>query len=615
MHLGKAFSIACLAVGLTMQASGAELSPRGILVIDEFNSDSPFARGFRQRIHSTLDRETTTRYALYSESLDTAHSYGPDYEPTTGAYFATKYRHIQIGVIVALGPKALNFVSQIRTKYWPKTPIVFATVGMHADKAFTTPSDSTGTIVVRRFRDTIDSARLLIPDLAEVVLVGNSLDRQPFRGPYQDELQQISKELRVLNLTDIPLEDALPRLVGLPPDSAIIYTPIYIDKSGLIHNPGEALSTVAEVASRPIVVDSEAFIGIGATGGSAPSPDDLGRETASKIARILHGEAAADIPVTVRDIKRPVFDGRQLERWGIEPASLPIDSDIRFKKPNIWELYRWQIIAAAIVFAIQGLAITLLVYERHRRRTAERDSHQHLLEVTKLDRAVTAGGMSTSIAHELSQPLGAILSNTEAAELMLGAASPDLDQIKEILEDIRRDDQRAVSIITHLRMLLKQNKLDVHIFNLAQTVRDVVEILEPLAKQQDVSVQVDVVPANFSVKADPVHIQQVLLNLAVNAIEAMQNVPALKRKLILRSAATDNEIVTSVEDSGTGIPQGKLKRIFEPFVTTKENGTGLGLSIAKTIINTYGGRIWVQNRAEGGAAFYFALQQAQTELA
>jgi len=329
----------------------------------------------------------------------------------------------------------------------------------------------------------------------------------------------------------------------------------------------------------------------------------------------LRGEIAANIPVTIKESNKAVFDARQLERWGISAASLPVDSDIRFKEPNVWDLYHWQIVAGLTVFAIQTIAIMLLMYERRRRQFAEQDSHQHLLEVTKLDRAVTASGMSTSIAHELSQPLGAILSNAEAAELLLNTGLPDMNQLKEILEDIRRDDQRAVSIIKHLRMLLRQSELDAHHFCLGKTVKDVVELLDPQAKEQGVSLLVDIEGDNLQVNADPVHIQQVILNLAINAIEAMQNVAAKDHQLTLRVSVIDHEVITFVEDTGAGIPADKLKRIFEPFVTTKKNGTGLGLSIAKTIINTYGGRIWAENKAGGGAMFCFALRQVQTEMA
>ena len=237
-----------------------------------------------------------------------------------------------------------------------------------------------------------------------------------------------------------------------------------------------------------------------------------------------------------------------------------------------------------------------------------RNSHQHLLEVTKLDRAMTASAMSTSIAHELTQPLAAILNNAEVAEMLLEASSLDRGQLKAVLADIHRDDQRAVGIIKHLRIMLKQSELKAQDIDLAETVRGALEIIEPRAGERSVAIQIDAASKHFYVRADPIHLQQVILNLGMNAIDAMQNVIPDGRILTLRIRQQGDDVLVSTEDTGPGIPQDKLNAIFKAFVTTKADGTGLGLSIARTIIETYGGRIWAENRKQGGAAFHFALK-------
>jgi signal transduction histidine kinase len=202
------------------------------------------------------------------------------------------------------------------------------------------------------------------------------------------------------------------------------------------------------------VVDSEDFIGMGATGGFVMSAEKVGREAGQRVARILNGEAAANIPVVTTNFNTPVFDARKLEQWSISESSLPAGSVVLFRQPNAWDLYRWQIVAIVTIIPLQSLIIGCLYYEHRRRRAAERESRQHLLEVAKMDRAMTVSAMSASIAHELNQPLGAILNNAEAAEMLLCANLPDLDQLKEILADIRRDDSRAAGIIKRLRALL-----------------------------------------------------------------------------------------------------------------------------------------------------------------
>ena len=383
--------------------------------------------------------------------------------------------------------------------------------------------------------------------------------------------------------------------------------------TGTTHNPIEALKAVAGVANRPIVVDSEDFIGMGATGGFVMSAEKVGREAGQRVARILNGEAAANIPVVTTNFNTPVFDARKLKQWSISESSLPAGSVIRFRQLNAWDLYRWQIVTIVTIIPLQSLIIGWLYYEHRRRRAAERESRQHLLEVAKMDRAMTVSAMSASIAHELNQPLGAILNNAEAAEMLLCANLPDLDQLKEILADIRRDDSRAAEIIKRLRALLKHGDLEAKEIDLAEVMNDTIRLIEHQAAEQGVVLKVRSMPDNLWVRADRVHIQQVILNVAMNAMDAMQSLPPSARKLELYVNRRNGDVTVSIKDTGTGIQEDKLASIFEPFVTTKKQGTGIGLSIARTIINTYGGKIWAENEAGGGAIFHFTLRSVRTE--
>jgi signal transduction histidine kinase len=588
----------------TPACASGDLSTRGVLIIDEYGPDSRFAQQLRESIHSTLDDKLASNYEVYVESLDVARFDGFDHD-VFRAYFGGKYKTIPISVIVTVGAEALKFASRIRADFWPTTPIVFVTIGGASDILSSTPPNATGSILTRRFQDVVESARLIVPRLAQIVLIGNRL--QPLRPYYADDQKEVAKNLKILDLSGLPFADVLTRIVALPDDAAIFYTPFSTDRSGLVHGPMEAIRTLTAVANRPIIVDSETPIGTGVVGGRVPSPQRIGHDAAVKVARILDGETVGNIPITIGDASKPVFDSRQLERWGVDLATLPVGSDIRFRETNIWDQYYWYIVAACALFVIQTLAIFWFFHERSRRQLAEEESHQHLLEVTQLDRAMTASAMSTSIAHELSQPLSAIQNNAEAGALLLDADSLDRAQLKEICTDIYRDNERAVAIIKHLRQLLKQSELQAQSLDLAEAIGDALEILQPKAKEEKVIIQFRRASANLCVRADPIHLQQVILNLGMNAIDAMQNISA-DRKITLEIQQQHDDALVSIEDTGTGIPPETLNSIFKAFVTTKAKGTGLGLSIARTIIETYGGRLWAENRAEGGAAFHFTLK-------
>src|SRR5512139_4098049 len=250
----------------------AEVSPRAILIVDESDSNSPFVHRFREQVHSTLDAESAKNYIIYRESLDFGHFNGADYETTVRTFVKNKYEAKPINIIVAIGSEALRFVSSLRATLWPSASIVFVTFD---NAPPTIPSNATGVIASRRFQDLVKAAQYVVPKVAQIVLVGEQLDRQPLRQHYKNEMRELSKVPNIIDLTGLPLQEIMKRIADLPSDAAIAYTPIYTDETGINHNPGEILQVLAERANRPIVVDSETLLGKGATGGIVVSAGDL----------------------------------------------------------------------------------------------------------------------------------------------------------------------------------------------------------------------------------------------------------------------------------------------------------------------------------------------------
>nr|ALS91718.1 phoR_proteo: phosphate regulon sensor kinase [uncultured bacterium] len=218
------------------------------------------------------------------------------------------------------------------------------------------------------------------------------------------------------------------------------------------------------------------------------------------------------------------------------------------------------------------------------------------------------GQLTAMITHELNQPLTATLCNTRAAELMLQNASrPVIDEIREILADIRRDNQRASESIHRMRMLLRQRQLELNSLDLGELVGEVLQITSKEAVRRGVRIKAEQTAKSLPIRGDRVHLQQVLLNLILNGMDAMANTPESKRCLLIRTSENDQEVEVAVSDAGQGIPLERLPRIFDPFATTKSDGLGLGLSIAKWIIEAHHGRIIAESNVNGGATFRFTL--------
>ncbi|HEY4231027.1 MAG TPA: ATP-binding protein, partial [Thermoanaerobaculia bacterium] len=245
---------------------------------------------------------------------------------------------------------------------------------------------------------------------------------------------------------------------------------------------------------------------------------------------------------------------------------------------------------------------------------AEAESRQREAELAHLTRVAMLGELSGSLAHELSQPLTAILSNAEAAARMIGQNADSREEIQEILAEIIAESQHAAEVVRKTRGLLRKDAANDEAVDLAEVVDEVGQLLRRDFVSQGVSFSADLAPDLPSVRGDRVQIVQVLLNLATNACDAMAGANGAGRHLSIDAGrATDGAVQVSVADDGAGIPLDGFERLFEPFVTTKPHGLGLGLAVCRTIVGAHGGRIWATNNADKGASFHFTLPAAEEQ--
>lgn len=244
-------------------------------------------------------------------------------------------------------------------------------------------------------------------------------------------------------------------------------------------------------------------------------------------------------------------------------------------------------------------------------RRVQDETQELRQELSHAGRVSLLGQLASALAHELSQPLGAILRNAEAAELMLGSASPDIEELKAIVADIHRDDRRAGQVIDRLRTLLKRRQMDFQAVDVEALLQDMVALVRGDAASRHVALELEVESGLPAVSGDRVHLSQVLLNLIMNAMDAVMDLPAGARRVRVagrRSAAGSVEV--TVSDTGTGIPAEAASRLFEPFFTTKPAGMGIGLSVSRTIVDAHGGQLSAGNAPEGGASFRVVLPAA-----
>jgi PAS domain S-box-containing protein len=272
--------------------------------------------------------------------------------------------------------------------------------------------------------------------------------------------------------------------------------------------------------------------------------------------------------------------------------------------------YRWLVDTGVPRFAPDGKFLGYIgcATDITERKRTELEVVQQRAELAHIARVSTMGELAASLAHELNQPLTAILSNAQAAQRFLAANPADIEEVREILADIVQDNSRAGDVIYRMRALVKKETLQFASLDLSNVVGDVAFLLRSDAILHNIRVVLEINPDLAPVHGDRVQLQQVLLNLLLNAFDAMKDCPVDKRKITVRVEQDDARLLSvAVRDKGVGVSEDRLDKIFQPFYTTKRDGLGMGLSISRSIIEAHGGHLWVRNNADRGATFYFTL--------
>jgi signal transduction histidine kinase len=270
------------------------------------------------------------------------------------------------------------------------------------------------------------------------------------------------------------------------------------------------------------------------------------------------------------------------------------------------------ILIAIIVVLLQVLTVTAFLWQRRCRRLAEEEAARRLADLARAGRFALAGELSASIAHEVGQPLGAILSNAAAAGMMFDNC-PETGELHLILADIRRDALRANQVVQGLRTLLQKHLPTLAMLDLNATFHESLNLISLEARRRRVIIEPHLTAANARVLGDRVQLQQVLLNLAINAMDAMDDTPAPDRVISVSTRVVRHGYELVVTDRGHGIPADGGERLFDSLYTTKPYGMGLGLSIVRTIVEVHGGRVSAASREGGGSVFTVLLPSVEQQ--
>jgi two-component system sensor kinase FixL len=254
-----------------------------------------------------------------------------------------------------------------------------------------------------------------------------------------------------------------------------------------------------------------------------------------------------------------------------------------------------------------GVLVARSIRDVTGRERAEREARQLLEELAHVGRVSALGELVSAVAHEINQPLAAIMSNAQAAQRFIDRDNPDLEEVKSALGDIVSEDRRASEVIKQLRSMMRRELRDPGALDLATLISDMEQLVRKDAEERGIELELDVSHSLPLVRGDRIQLQQVILNLMLNAFDAVGEAPEGDHRVRIEGWSAGETIELAVRDTGSGLEEGSESTVFDSFVTTKNHGLGMGLSICRTVIEAHEGRIWAENHPEGGAVFRISL--------
>ncbi len=692
---------------------------------------------FTRRLRATIQNELSSPVEFYQESLDLDRFSTVESVSRLSRYFEDKYRGFAIDAVVPMGGRALEFASDHLRGVLASVPVVFALAAVPQTNPSALPPNITGRIAIAsRFEPTLSMALALQPDAGQVVVVGgaSAADSQSVAA-VNTAIADISDTIHVSFLQGLALDSLLGRLRSLPKRSIVILANFRRDGLGQVFDPVDIVGSMSRASAAPMYTQLRSYIGEGVVGGFVTRFDDEGVRTARLVVRVLHRLPGEPMPPVEIVDNSFVVDWRQLRRFGLSEARLPVGADVLFREPTAWERYRMAALATLGLIAAESLLIGLLLLERRRRklsqelnravlaslsaqiaildrngtiirvneawrdgarfgelethgdafvgwnyleecrraeargseeagkvrrgveavlerrewpfrheyrwsapderayeifvdrlqvseggaivthlditdrRVAERRAEETRRQVAHMGRLALVGELSATMSHELRQPLAAIRANAEAGARLLTLSPPDLREVREIFQSIVGDDKRAADVIEGVRKLLRKDEAFATTVDLNQVCQESVRLLQHEAELRQTRLELSLSAAHPTVAGDPVQLQQVLLNLMLNGLEAASTSTA-DRAVVIHTETNADGVEVTVHDSGPGLSASVHPRLFDPFFSTKTGGLGLGLVIVRSIVERHNGRVRAENHSLGGALFRVRLPAA-----
>ncbi len=573
-----------------LPAAGAADKPAYVLIITGSDPYLPAFLSINEAMRAEVAQRSPRSVTWLHESTDSARFGLP--APMLAELLARKYQGLPIEAVVLATEPAVQFYLAHRALLWPQAPAFFHSVGPGFVQKLPDGAGLAGVPIDLDVAGTVRIALALQPQARKLLVVsGQSLFDRTRLEQLRPLLSEFSGRLDTEVLDDATVAAVGDRLAGTTLDTVVLYLSVMRDAQGGVLQARDVVQQLSARSGTPIYGVFDSYMGYGLTGGSLDSLARRGQLIGAMLVGALGGASAPAPGPAAGATSACVADARQLARFGLDAGALPPNCELRFAETPFLQRYWLPTLLVGLVLLAQSLLIGMLLLQRRRRQQAEQQLQAQRVQLLHASRLAVAGELTASIAHEINQPLGAILSNTDAAQMLLESGRIDRDGLLQILCDIRRDDVRASEVVKRLRGLLTRQQAAPSRFSLNRLAEDTAVIVRGEARRLGIEMPMSLVALDDTVLGDRVQLQQVLVNLWLNAMEASSGLPAARRRIELRSRNEGATVQLALRDHGRGFGSAGASQVFEAFYTTKDTGMGLGLSIARSIVEAHDGTI------------------------
>jgi len=599
-----------LLLGAVLQAAAQapappeERAPWRVVLIRNWDSLYPVNVMREQAMRRTLVENASRQVEFYPEEIDPLRFPG-GLEPRLVGLLQEKYSATPIDLVIASGLEPLEFAARHRDTIWPGAAIVFNGVIDGALQGWKRPPRTTGVTMILDIEGTLDLGLALVPTARKVYLVaGNSNFDRMYLDIAIKAVPRARKPLETHFIVGLSQEETASRVASVERDALVLYLTMLRDGRGQIAGPGSPnIARVAEASRAPVISAVHTQWGRGPVGGWSSRFDEHG-EAAGRVARaVLEGRDPDLISVHAEPQPTCEVDWNGLQRWSIPERNVPPACAITNVPPSLLTTYFWPFVGLVAIILLQGALLWALAIQSARRRRVEEELRQRTAEMSQVARISMIGALTASIAHEINQPMGAILSNAEAARMMLDQGTLTEDKLRAILTDIRDEDLRASAVIRGLRALLSRGEWKPMALEVNAEVAGALRHVAFDAARRGVRLSPIFDGEVPAVMGDSTQLQQMVINLVVNAMDAVAAVPGTRSEVRVVTQACTGGAEISVADRGPGLAPQDAARLFETPFTTKRDGMGFGLAIVRTIVEMHGGRVWFEPNKPEGAIF------------